>query len=489
MNSQIEKITNQEKNEKNIKIIQFEDPLSLKISDFSIQNLIDSFKKNEELNNILIRRSSDEDILEINDWDLKFLGLIFLTPIKVTFEKAIIGNEYFTVIDKKVYSNIQIEENLNKFNIIYPNIIDADNKLRNYFDSIDTLYWNIRNKEIKIINSFKECKFKENKIILLNKVSFTKEDLSKYFDDYFIYPNDEKTFKFYPTPNRKNLEENCSILINKEEITQFKITGPSGEGKSISLLYFSRCSYNKIYLNLKTIYNLYSSKNIEKYLDLLIHEFGRLYFKDPAKKILFENVFNKYSFKNFWELLEQISLILKGHKVLFIFDQFKEKFVDRKYYERIKENLKGDLKLIISSSINDHEIGNATANSLIKHKDDLFKLTKDNQNDYFYYSDLVNINDLKQLFNIKDEKKINLYNYFGWNPKYIKLISDGKSKEELKGHIIKKFEEHCLNLGIEFELYIFNIFLRINRQTNYNIIPLKTLSLKYCKLKLEKNVL
>ena len=323
-------------------------------------------------------------------------------------------------------------------------------------------------------------------MILLNKTNFNKNDLSNFFDEYFIYPKNKKEFKYYPTSNRQILEENFSRLLNNKKITQFKITGPSGEGKSISLLYFSRCSFNKIYLNLKTIYKLYSPLTIEKYLDLLIHEFGRLNFKDSRKKDLFEDTFNKYCINNFWELLEKLSQVLKAHKILFIFDQFTAKYVDQKYFEKIKLNFKENLKIIICSSINDHEIGDKVANSLIKHKGNNFKLTEDNQYDYFYCSDLVYINDLKQLFDIKDEKRVKLYDYFSWNPKYIYLIDKNKSKDDLKEQIISKMKKHSSNLGIDFELYIFNIYLRINRETNYDILPLKTLSLKYCKLQLGK---
>ena len=469
-----------------LKIIQFEKPLLLKIKEYTIEKLINSYDKKEKLEDILIRGSNDKSILEVNDSNLKFLGIIFKVPITVRYEKVIIENKFYTLIDEQVYSNTQIESTLKQYNILFPNIIDIDSKPINYYESIYSLFWKIRIKEINIINSFKEYQLEENKIILLENSIFKKEDLSKFFDEYFIYPNNITEFKYYPTENRQNLEENFSSLINNEKITQFKITGPSGEGKSISLLYFSRCSFNKIYLNLKTIYNLYSSSNIEKYLDLLIHEFGRLNFKNPSKKKEFENIFNKYSINNFWELLEQLSKILKEQEILLIFDQFKEKYVEKKYLDKIKENLKGKLKIIISSSINDHEIGNQVANSLIKHKDDIFKLTEDNQNDYFYYIDLVHLNDLKQLFNINEDKKSDLYDYFAWNPKFISLINQNKSKNDLKEHIIKKMKEHSSNIGIDFELYIFNIYLRINRETNYNICPLKTLSLKYCKLELGK---
>ena len=47
-------------------------------------------------------------------------------------------------------------------------------------------------------------------------------------------------------------------------------------------------------------------------------------------------------------------------------------------------------------------------------------------------------------------------------------------------------KEHCKKLGLDFELYIFNIYSKIGRKINYEILNLKTISLKYCKLIFEK---
>jgi len=473
--------------ENKVKKVTFENPLLLKINNFTIQTIIESYEKRENLGNILIKESQDKNILEIDNLNLKFIGIIFREPIKVKYTRAIVENVYCTIIDEKVYSDKQIDNCLKKYNMIYPKFINNENEeMLDYYKSKYLLFWNIRNNEINIINSYKECKLEESKIILLNKNNFSKDDLSSYFDDYFIYPYKNKDFNYYYTPNRKKLEQNLSRLLNDEEISQFKLTGPSGEGKSISLLYFSRCSFNTIYLNLKTIYSLYTSEHIEKYLDLLIYEFGRLKFENNKNKKLFEETFNKNSLCNFWELLEQLSQVLKDHEVLFIFDQFKEKYINRKCFGKIKENLKNNLKIIISSSINDHEIGSQTANSLIKHKNEHFQLTKDNQNDYFYYTDLIYLDELKKLIDNKDVEKNKLYYYFGWNPKFICLIDKKTTKEELKEQIKNKMKIHSENIGVDFDLYIFNIYLRINREINYDILPLKTLSLKYCKLTLGK---
>ena len=192
--------------------------------------------------------------------------------------------------------------------------------------------------------------------------------------------------------------KNFSILLNNKKIFQFKITGPSSEGKSISLLYLSRCGFNKIYLNIKTIFKLYSEKKKEKYLDLLIYEFGRMKFSENDK-IKFTKTFNKYSMNNFWELLEKlIQIVLKNYKILLIFDQFKDKYIEKKYFRRIKTYLNENLKIIFSSSINNYEIGNAVADSLIRHKNDHFILNENNQYDYFYYHDLMYEKYLKEMY-------------------------------------------------------------------------------------------
>ena len=291
MNSQSERSTTNEQNE--IKIIQLENPLSLKLGDYTIKQLIDSFRKKKDLNDIMIRVSEDGNILEINDLSLTCLGIVFINPIKVKYENAFFENKYCTIIDENVFSNIQINSTLEKYKLLYPSFYDIDNKLINYYESIYSLFWNVKNNEIHIVNSFKESQFKESEINLFNKSTFNKEDLSKYFDDYFLYTNNEKEFKYYFTQNRQNLMKNFSILLNNKKIFQFKITGPSSEGKSISLLYLSRCGFNKIYLNIKTIFKLYSEKKKEKYLDLLIYEFGRMKFSENDI-LKFTKTFNKY---------------------------------------------------------------------------------------------------------------------------------------------------------------------------------------------------
>ena len=178
MNSQSKEKTTNEENQ--TKIIQFKEPLSLKIGDYTIQKLIDSFRNKEDLKDIIIQVSENENILEIDDLFQTCLGIIFVNPIKVKYERAFFENKYCTIIDENVYSNIQINLTLEKYKMLYPNFYDTNNKLINYYESIYSLFWNVKNNELNFINSFKECKFIPNDINLMNKTTFNKTDLSKY---------------------------------------------------------------------------------------------------------------------------------------------------------------------------------------------------------------------------------------------------------------------------------------------------------------------
>ena len=78
MNSNSATKTSTEAIELNIKIIEFENPLSLKIKEFTIKQIIDSYEKEEKLEDILIRESTNKNILEI----CKFFRSNFQRPYK-----------------------------------------------------------------------------------------------------------------------------------------------------------------------------------------------------------------------------------------------------------------------------------------------------------------------------------------------------------------------------------------------------------------------
>ena len=242
-------------------------------------------------------------------------------------------------------------------------------------------------------------------------------------------------------------------------------------------------------MNLKVLIKLYKENKIDEYLNILLYEFGRLDFSKVQQnnyKAEFEEKFNQNIDKSPWELLEILCNYLKDKGIILILDQFKDKYVSTTIFEEIKKNLNPLFKIIISSSINDKDIGEKVSASIYKNKGTPKVLNFENQDDYFYYIDLINKNDLTECF-VKNKTKteIEKIKLFNFEPKYIKLLN-AKTEEDISNHIIKKMEEHSAKLGIELNFYIFNIYSKIGTQINYEILNIKTLSLKYCKLMFEK---
>ncbi len=95
------------------------------------------------------------------------------------------------------------------------------------------------------------------------------------------------------------------------------------------------------------------------------------------------------------------------------------------------------------------------------------------------------MNHLKLFFS-NDEKKDKVYELFNYEPKYIRLINEeNKSIEDIEADIVDEMKQHSKKIGIDFSIYIFNIFSNINREKNYEILTLKTISMKFCILELK----
>ena len=475
---------------KNSKIIQYSSPLSFIVKGQSLDSIIGAQKDKSEMIVLgdIVAETVNDNIIVSEKSSGKVLTVIFNPPIKVIYENVC---DEETMIDEKVFSLCQIDNLLNYYKIKTAYFKNKDNELINYFDSKYFLTPNENIKELTIINYDKKYILEKNDSIITKKC-FDKLSLSKYFDNYFIYPENYKNFVFFNSENRDNLLSNIKSLISNNSlskpITKFKISGPSSEGKSITLLYASRLSQNIIYLNLKILIRLYKENKIDDYLNILIYEFGRLDFEPNYAqcKKEFEEKFNENTDKSPWELLEKLCEYLKDKGVTLILDQFKDKYVSNTNFEEIKKKLNNKFKIIISSSINDKDIGEKVSDSIYKNKGRPNQLNFKNQDDYFYYIDLINKNDLAEYF-CKDQsttliEKIKLFNY---EPKYIKLLKE-KKEEEISEHILQKMEEHSEKLGIELNFYIFNIYSKIGKKSNYEILNIKTLSLKYCKLMFEK---
>lgn len=475
----------------NLLIINSE-PLSFKINNMSLKTIINLYEKgNKQINNLILIPGNKK----INVWDKlsNLLGVIFIEPLKVTYQNILYNNEYVNLIEEKVYSTFQIDYSLEKLkvkNAKYVQTIDENIYEENYFDNKNIININ-KDGNIIIVNIDKEYLLNKNEILLNSTNSFNKKLLSKYFDEYFIYPSNKNDFYFYDSINRKNLFQNFNNLLSNKNIKIFKFTGPSGGGKSISLLYFSRTHQNIIYLNLKIIYKLFKESNVDEYLNIILYEFNRLEFGERHNeyKIAFEKIFKLYSDKSPWELLDNLSKFLhdKDIKITIIFDQYKDKYITNNNFKNIKSYLNSTFKLIICSSINNKEIGKLAVDSIIKNKGKIVFLTIDNQEDYFYYMNLCEKKNFEELFS--DEKNSNLneeYRLFNFEPKYIRLLSfNQKTKDEIKNHILEKMTEHYKSLGLDKEFYFFNIYSKIGKKNSYDFLSLYTIPLKYLNLILE----
>ena len=92
---------------------------------------------------------------------------------------------------------------------------------------------------------------------LYTNLSYYPSELSEYFYDYFPYEdkNKNKKIKYMPSEERDNLFKDLTKLYNKKEMRKFKMTGPTSNGKSFSLFFYSRINPKVIYINLKILKN------------------------------------------------------------------------------------------------------------------------------------------------------------------------------------------------------------------------------------------
>ena len=220
-----------------------------------------------------------------------------------------------------------------------------------------------------------------------------------------------------------------------------------------------------------------------------MYEFGRIRFKDEKIRNEFENEFNKYLAQTPWKIITKLTEYLVKNKIqiLLILDQFSSKTVEPIFYDKVEKQLNNFLKILISFSISDNNDFNNIAKSLEKNKGNPSSLTKENQEYFFYYCNLLDRQKIRPL-NVSSEKN-KMYNLFDFNPKYIYLLDDSGIKF-IKNKIIKYFEFHCKIVGInDVNPYLFNFSKSINKKFSfselYNITT--NIPMKYCYLIFENN--
>ena len=195
----------------------------------------------------------------------------------------------------------------------------------------------------------------------------------------------ENSFEIILSENRKNLLTKLFEFENSEDKIFYYILGSEGIGKSITFQYFSCISTQKIlYLNLKLFTHLKTTKEIK---DCFFKEIIKLFATNdneiiPVNKTKIRIYLSKFKISNlsknlynyFWDLLYYFLNNIFDDDILpliIILDQYKGEKTDlensklNEIIEKIVElNQSLQIKMIISSSLNNKEIKNSFVNNL-----------------------------------------------------------------------------------------------------------------------------
>lgn len=281
-----------------------------------------------------------------------------------------------------------------------------------------------------------------------------------YFPDLDATQNKDQKIKYINTKKRIDL----TIFINEylQDNKILKLTGPSGIGKSFFLLCLSRTTYNYLYLNLSSLNDLANENQNVKLINMIITELNRLKLSEENKKDL-NDYFEGLKIVDLDAIIQfLINYFIKQNKAIkIIMDQFKTKYF--KSWEKLEDsvnNSKAKIKLLICSSINDHNIRDSVCrcinNFIQKEKNNLNikeeskVISKIVSSEYFYISSLFDKESLNQLYSsenniqIKEQNKI-IYESFDYNPKYVLDINKadkiGEKINSIKDKIKQKFQD------------------------------------------------
>ena len=296
-------------------------------------------------------------------------------------------------IEKLIDSDLEIKDLIQEQNLDIKNIFINNDKSLNLEENITHLDKYIINDTLLLNQIILVIPSISKEHLLIKNKSYTPLELSKFFYDYFPYEDKDNMspIEYFESEERENIYQNIFDLRQKEELRFFKLTGPSSNGKSFTLFLLSRCFFNIVYVNLKTIKNKEKDVNIQ----IIISELSRLSLSDEEIKLLNEDIKknvnrNGVILKILIEILELILKYKIGNLIL-ILDQYKNGNCDS--YPNFMNQIDilmakyKKLKLIICSSINDNSIRDDLINSLQKNIGNPH-YNINNQNYLFYYGDL-----------------------------------------------------------------------------------------------------
>ena len=396
---------------------------------------------------------------------------------------------------KTIRSVLEMAQYLDELKIDYKNVVVNNNEKLHLDKMIEYIDENIKDGILELKDVRKEIPdIIQEKVFRDEGENIIPLKYSKYFFDYFKYEDiNSKFFKYKKSKEGREIESNLNILKKSKDIRKYKLTGPSSNGKSMTLFYISRHHPDFIYINLKVLKN--SDK--EKCLNIIISELSRLILRD--EDIININIKLKaIDIRNpiLEILLEIIEIILKNRisrNLVLILDQYKiENYCSYNNFVNKLDLLIDEfphLKIVYCSSINDNGLRDELLETFIKFEGPILEYNQNTQIYYFYYINLFNSNSHKK------QKTINWL--FNKKRKYIYWFRDKeKTKKEIFDSIINKIKKKIEKFKIstidiesvwnysfsELLIYLKQIF---NKEfTKNNIFHV----LKFCPLKYVKIV-
>ena len=384
--------------------------------DYHIEEDIDALKK------IYSLIESQEDRITIKNYKFKVKeniasgGYIVteINKLKKPFyiykpKEIIISGISFTAYNHQSLYTFLEKKNIDKNNIyMEEKPFDVDEIFASKIDSFNFLLKVNRNINIEV---YKIIERDLDSNLLSSLVSPEKK-----------YINYSKDSLYFSNSKRNELIQKIFYHVNKKGI--LFIHGPSGIGKTVTLLYFRYFNINTLYINLKDIFQTFEIKRI---FDNIMSELSFLFdneasFNNYIHKELFPLIQNKvlYDGKDvFCELLAHIIKTMtiinkKIGKLYVIIDQYKLKY---DITLKIKNILSNSTKIVpvICSSSNEDNIYN-----------DYYKMLflDNNINNIIYLSNFGP-------FDLSLSKhKLNLIKEFGDLPKYMEQIRNLPESEK-----------------------------------------------------------
>ena len=318
-----------------------------------------------------------------------------------------------------------------------------------------------------------------------NNSELEPEKLSKFFELFFKFET-KSNFEYWESQKRNNFIIFILKFKSNKLLYCFKICGPSGIGKSMTLFLISKYFKNNLYFNLKTIRILKEDNDNIKIQNILTESCKYLDLNDEQIKELSSLIKKNRSF-SFFNNLKKIIEFLIDNKVcsIIILDQFKNNSIDKKEYNDIFVLVKSQkviiVKLLICSSTNDKDIREECIKSWKEKIFSLEQLNPRNQENYFYIDELCNkIVKGKTKF----EKVMHDFNYI---PKYKNKFKYLKKEEEDTTQQMKKDLD---DIKIKVEKNLKNLYKILNeKDKSEEIITMKMIeSLRYLSLYIGENI-